>query len=118
MEVVLGCDDFPADLAERYGYVNRALPPEELGPFVDALAYRIASFPANAIAKAKAAIMGGETPIVDGLLGESRCFNTTLGSPQAEQRMRAFMDVGGQTREFELELAENLSKVTEALEGK
>jgi enoyl-CoA hydratase/carnithine racemase len=117
LEVVLGCDDFPADLAERYGYVNRALPPEELGPFVDALAYRIASFPADAIAKAKSAIMGGETPIVDGLLGESGFFNATLGSPQAEQRMQAFMDVGGQTREFELELAENLSKVTEALKG-
>jgi enoyl-CoA hydratase/carnithine racemase len=34
LEVILGCEDFPADLAERYGYVNRALPPDELTPFV------------------------------------------------------------------------------------
>lgn len=54
LEIVLGCEDFPADLAERYGYLNRALPPAELGPFVQRLAYRIASFPAEAIALAKA----------------------------------------------------------------
>src|SRR6185436_8923904 len=38
LEVVLGCDDFSAETAERYGYVNRALPPAELGPFVERLA--------------------------------------------------------------------------------
>src|SRR5213593_4897396 len=36
LEIVLGCEDFPAELAERYGYLNRALPPAELGPFVEA----------------------------------------------------------------------------------
>ena len=46
LEVVLGCLDYPAALAERYGYVNRALPQAELGPFVEKLALRIASFPA------------------------------------------------------------------------
>src|SRR5215475_11878343 len=54
LEVFLGADDFPADLAERYGYVNRSLPADELGPFVERLARRIASFPAEAIALAKA----------------------------------------------------------------
>jgi len=47
LEVVLGCADLPADLAERYGYINRALPPGEIGPFVERLAYRIATFPAH-----------------------------------------------------------------------
>src|SRR5881392_633782 len=41
LEVILGCDDFPADVAERYGYLNRALPPDELRPFVEGLARRI-----------------------------------------------------------------------------
>src|SRR5438128_546748 len=45
-EIVLGCDDIDAETADRWGYVNRALPPDELGPFVDSLARRIASFPA------------------------------------------------------------------------
>jgi enoyl-CoA hydratase/carnithine racemase len=33
MEVLLGCNDLSAELAERYGYVNRALPADELTPF-------------------------------------------------------------------------------------
>ena len=46
LEVVLGCEDFDAELAERYGWINRALPAAEIGPFVERLARRIAAFPA------------------------------------------------------------------------
>src|ERR1700677_3822497 len=59
LAVLLGCTDFSAELAERYGYVNRALPANELTPFVEKLARRIASFPAHAIAHAKAAVDAG-----------------------------------------------------------
>src|SRR5260370_24096632 len=55
LEVLLGCDDFSAELAERYGYINRALPADELTPFVERLAHRIASFPAHTVAHVKAA---------------------------------------------------------------
>ena len=57
LEVVLGCDDFDAVEAERYGWVNRSLPKEELWPFVERLARRIASFPAHAIAAGKASVI-------------------------------------------------------------
>ena len=53
LEVLLGADDIPGDLAELYGYVNRALPDGELDAFVDALAVRIASFDKQAIAETK-----------------------------------------------------------------
>jgi hypothetical protein len=53
LEVLLGADDIPGDLAERYGYVNRALPDAELDAFVDELAVRIASFDKQAIAETK-----------------------------------------------------------------
>src|SRR6202522_2449735 len=56
LEVLVGCDDFSAELAERYGYINRALPADELTPFVERLARRIASFPAHTIAHVKAAV--------------------------------------------------------------
>lgn len=102
LEVVLGCDDFPAELAERYGYINRALPPEELTPFVERLAYRIASFPASAIALAKASVNAAELPIVEGLLEEAHYFNQTLATKEAQDRMAAFMAAGGQTYEVEL----------------
>src|SRR5258708_19177317 len=53
LAIVLGPNDFDGDAAERYGYVNRALPGAELDGFVDALARRIASFDPPAIAEAK-----------------------------------------------------------------
>ncbi len=53
MEVILGASDFNADEAERYGWVNRALPDAELDAFVARLARRIASFPADAVRSTK-----------------------------------------------------------------
>jgi enoyl-CoA hydratase/carnithine racemase len=96
LEVILGGEDFSAEQAERYGYVNRALAPDELWPFVEGLAQRIASFPAEAIARAKA------PAVVPGLAEEARLFAECVATPEARGRMRAYMDAGGQTREVEL----------------
>src|SRR5712692_2321405 len=53
LEVLLGADDIPGDLAELYGYVNRSLPDGDLDAFVDSLATRIASFDKQAISETK-----------------------------------------------------------------
>jgi enoyl-CoA hydratase/carnithine racemase len=104
LEVILGCMDIPAEVAERYGYLNRALPPEELAPFVQGLAYRIASFPAESIALAKKAVLAAaELPLIEGLLEESFLFNQSCALPAAKRRMQTFMDRGGQTYEVELD---------------
>src|SRR6201982_1531370 len=50
LEIVLGASDFDGDTAERYGYVNRALPDSQVDGFGDALARRIAPFAQRAIA--------------------------------------------------------------------
>jgi enoyl-CoA hydratase/carnithine racemase len=102
LEVILGCRDFPAELAERYGYINRALPQEELTPFVKELADRIASFPASAIALAKKSVDAAELPTNLGLLEESHFFNQSLATKEAQERMAAFMAGGGQTHAVEL----------------
>jgi enoyl-CoA hydratase/carnithine racemase len=102
LEIVLGCEDIDAELAERWGYVNRALPEQELRPFVDALARRIASFPAHAVAHAKAAVTAAEADLVPGLLDEAERFAQTLGAEETIARMERFLELGGQTREFEL----------------
>jgi enoyl-CoA hydratase/carnithine racemase len=104
LEVILGCEDFPAELAERYGYINRALPPEELTPFVERLAHRIASFPAEAIALAKASVDAAELPTAEGLLEEADCFNRSLATAPAQHRMARFIELGGQTPEVERDL--------------
>lgn len=105
LEVVLGCDDVDAETAERWGYVNRALPANELRPFVDSLAARIASFPAEAVAHAKASVAAAERDPVPGLLQEGQRFNQTLALDETIARMEGFLAAGGQTREFELELS-------------
>jgi enoyl-CoA hydratase/carnithine racemase len=116
LEVILGCQDFPADLAERYGYLNRALPQEELRPFVDALAYRIASFPAESVRLAKQAVLEADRDVVPGLLEENHLFNQTLATDQAQQRMARFLELGGQTREVETapELGDLVTRLEES----
>lgn len=104
LEIVLGCEDFSAELAERYGYVNRALPADEIGAFVDRLARRIATFPARAIRLAKEAVAAADPSPTPGLLVEDRCFTRSLGDPETRRRMRSFLESGGQTREAELDL--------------
>ena len=119
MEIVVGGSDYPAELAERYGYINRALPPEEITPFVEELANRIASYPAETIAAAKKAVLLAlEKSVEEGLIEETHLFNLTCCSPEAKKRMSLFLEIGGQTREGELEVSKWVKKLTEKLEKK
>ena len=104
LEVVLGCEDFDAELAERYGWINRALPAAEIGPFVERLARRIAAFPPEAVRLAKRAVDAASGPLEAGLLEEAHCFNLTLADPQLDARMEGALAAGAQTREWELDL--------------
>jgi enoyl-CoA hydratase/carnithine racemase len=111
LEVILGCEDFSAELAERYGYINRALPADELGHFVERLAYRVASFPPQGIALAKAAVNAAERPTVEGLLEEAHLFLQSAATEEARARMRRFLERGGQTRERELSLGDVVARM-------
>src|SRR6266481_5556644 len=97
LEIILGCSDFDAATAERYGYVNRALPADEIGAFVDQLARRIARFPAEAIALAKEAVALADAGIEDALAREEEIFFRTLATDGARRRMAAAMAAGLQT---------------------
>jgi enoyl-CoA hydratase/carnithine racemase len=108
LEAILGGDDLDAETAERYGWINRALPRAELRPFVERLARRIASFPAPAIAHAKAAVDAAAPSHFDGLLEEHRRLRLALATPEATAAMRAFLAAGGQTRAYELDLGARL----------
>jgi enoyl-CoA hydratase/carnithine racemase len=104
LEVVLGCEDFDAELAERYGWINRALPAAALGPFVERLARRIASFPPEAVRLAKRAVDTADRSLHDDLRDEANYFNLTLTDPALDDRMEGALAAGAQTREGELEL--------------
>jgi len=94
LEVILGAKDFDGETAERYGYINRALPDAELDGFVDALARRIASFDQRAIAAAKNLVNEVALPSADSLLNAITSFETALTWPEAQQRVQALLERG------------------------
>ncbi|MDR6288662.1 MULTISPECIES: enoyl-CoA hydratase/isomerase family protein [Inquilinus] len=94
LEVLLGADDIPGDLAERYGYVNRALPDAELDAFVDALARRIASFDKQAIAETKRLVDVASLPPDAEIAPEWEAFMAALARPAAQMRIKALMERG------------------------
>lgn len=114
LEIILGADDFDADTAERYGYINRALPDAELDGFVDVLARRIASFDRRAIAAAKNLVNEVSLPSADRLLAGLNSFQTALTWPEAQQRVGTLLERGLQRdARFEREWPEVLGTLLE-----
>ena len=94
LEVLLGADDIPGDLAELYGYVNRALPDAELDAFVDALATRISSFDKQTIADTKRLVNLSSLPPDQEIEIEWNAFLASLARPDAQTRLQALLDRG------------------------
>lgn len=106
IEVVIGADDLDAATAERWGWLNRAMPAEDLDGFVDRLAKRIASFPPDAIAGAKESLLAAEVDPTAGLSTENAIFEQLSTSDDARAAMRGFLDGGGQTPEVEMRMGD------------
>jgi len=94
LEIILGANDFDGATAERYGYVNRALPDAELDGFVDVLARRIASFDRRPIAAAKNLVNQVSLPSVDRLLDGLNSFTAALTWPESQRRFQALFNRG------------------------
>jgi enoyl-CoA hydratase/carnithine racemase len=105
LEIILGGDDLDADTAERYGWINRALPDGELRPFVDALARRIASMPAHALVAAKQAVLAAHPDPAPGLRREGELFLESLAHPETAERLARARAMGIETRAGEVGLA-------------
>jgi len=109
MEVILGADDFDAEVAERYGWINRALPDAELDAFVARLARRIASFPAGAVRETKRVLNELTLPGADAVRADARRFRQLVASEAAQARTAALFVQGLQTRgPLELNLGDRL----------
>ncbi len=93
LEVLMGSDDIRGDLAEVYGYVNRALPDAELDAFVDSLAGRISSFDKWAIANTKRLVNAALPADVEMAAGWDACIDS-LARPTTQARLKAFMELG------------------------
>jgi enoyl-CoA hydratase/carnithine racemase len=114
IEVILGGIDLDAETAEQWGYLNRALAADEIGPYVDALARRIASFPVEAVRLAKESVNSADKPLHEGLADESYLFQRLTRTASGQRNMAKFLTIGGQTREGESRIAELSGQLGEA----
>jgi enoyl-CoA hydratase/carnithine racemase len=117
LEVLLTGNDIDGDLAERYGYVNRALPDAELDAFVDTLARRIATFDKQAITDIKRLVDKASLPPDADIGAEWKGFIDSVGRPQTQQRIKALMQMGLQKNaDVETRLPVYTGKLGEAVE--
>src|SRR6266571_2484768 len=94
LEVLLGADDIPGDLAERYGYVNRSFPDSELDAFVESLATRIAAFDKQAISETKCFVDVASLPPDFEIAPEWDVCLASIMQPAAQERIRMLMERG------------------------
>jgi enoyl-CoA hydratase/carnithine racemase len=94
LEVLLGADDIPGDLAELYGYVNRSFPDADLDAFVDALATRIASFDKRAISETKRFADVASLPPDFEIAPEWDVCIASIMRPAAQERIKKLLDQG------------------------
>ena len=103
LEIVLSADDFDADIAERYGWVNRALDDDGLDSFVDTLVRRLASFDREVLAAAKAQINRFGTPTATELQSSNDMIFPMLTWSSAQARFAKIRNIGyGVRSDFEL----------------
>jgi enoyl-CoA hydratase/carnithine racemase len=112
LEVMLSAEDYDADLAERYGWINRALPGNALGEFVSSLAHRIARFPAAGAAAVKDRVNAIALAPVEDFRRDSDLFGEQVRAPDAQRLIATALEQGFQTRDAELDLSHMLGELT------
>ncbi len=105
LEVMLSAEDYDAEIAERYGWINRALPADELEDFVSSVAHRIAGFPAGGHVVVKDRVNAIALAPIEDFRRDSDLFGEAVGAPEAQTLIAAAMKRGLQTRDAELALA-------------
>jgi enoyl-CoA hydratase/carnithine racemase len=113
LEVLLSADDYDADVAERYGWINRALPVAVLRQSVRSLAHRIASFPAAGRTALKNRIDAIGLAPADDFRRDSDLFLERARDPETQRRIRIAMARGFQTRDAEMALAKMVGDLAE-----
>ncbi|WP_350276431.1 enoyl-CoA hydratase/isomerase family protein [Kribbella sp. HUAS MG21] len=96
-EIVFGADDFPADLAAIYGYVNRVVPDCELDDFVDRFARRVANFDKSVIVGVKALLDLASLPADEEFGPGMTAYLRTAWRPANVARIRRLLELGLQT---------------------
>jgi enoyl-CoA hydratase/carnithine racemase len=109
LEVMLSADDYDAELAERYGWINRALPAAALADFVRLLAHRIAGFPAAGHVAVKERVNAIALAPAEDFRRDSDLFDEGVRNPEAQSRIQAAIKRGFQTRDAEMAISPMLA---------
>ncbi len=97
LEIILGARDFDADQAEAYGTINKALDAQDIGPFVEALAKRIALWTPESINACKQAVYASiDKPIEEALKEEAYLLYQATSQTPALKRFTWADDNGAQ----------------------
>jgi enoyl-CoA hydratase/carnithine racemase len=113
LEVLLSAEDFDAELAERYGWINRALPADTLAEFVRSLAHRIGTFPAVGHATVKDRVNAIALAPEQDFRRDSDLFGDSSTRREVQSRLRAAIERGFQTRDGELTLSRMLGDLAD-----
>jgi len=111
-EILLGGEDFNGELAERYGYVNRAVPDAEFVEFVDKFAERVSRFDLLALADIKRFVNAASLPADKALADEMDAFGQAAARPATRSVIEQAFEQGFQQRsDFELNLGAWVGRV-------
>jgi enoyl-CoA hydratase/carnithine racemase len=115
-EILLGGADFDGDTAERYGYVNRAIPDADFLTFVDDYARRVSRWDHRALGEIKAFVNkytrlpDTEYPL------HSDAFWGAVGTPGFQAVTKALFDAGLQQKsDVEYRLGADIADVARAI---
>lgn len=102
LEIILGADLFDANEAAAYGWINRALPADQLDRFVAQLARNIAALPDGVAIAAKRVLPPAD--LMAGFSKEQEEWVKLFAKPAAEQLIRCGLARGAQTVDGEKQL--------------
>lgn len=112
LETILGAELLDARDAERYGWINRAIPADGIDAYVDQLASNIASLADGVIAATKKAIPPRKS--YRAFWRETMGWFGLVQKPAANRLMKSGLAAGAQTRDGELNLEHLLRSVQKA----
>jgi len=117
LEIIASADDYDAVTAERYAWINRAVPDADLDDYVDRLARRFARFDPDALAATKQLVRGrGPTPTVDQYRETLEALRALIVSPATTARRAAVArHAKAVGKEFELRMGHHLGLIEKTI---
>jgi enoyl-CoA hydratase/carnithine racemase len=112
LEILVSAGDYDGELAERYGYVNRALPDAELSDFVTAFAERVSKFDLRALQEVKTFVNAASLAPDEEFPPQMDAFWVSASRPETQHRAGQLFEQGlQQASETELNLGDALEQL-------